>query len=107
MIAGSERGPRRKRWRRGRARAIARVLVWVLPVLAVLALAFGAIGWDPTVERRSGIDTSQLTQNEVDDVKAHKTFSSRGGADDYVRRLDKTIQARTPPSTTPAPPAST
>jgi hypothetical protein len=109
------------------------VLLWVLPVLAVLALAFGALGWyarrtyfvgvdqsrvtifkgrpggvlgwDPTVEKHSAIETSELTPNELDDVKAKKTFSSRGGADEYVRRLDKAVKARTPPST--APPVST
>jgi serine/threonine protein phosphatase PrpC len=131
----TEPGPRRKRRRRGRVRRIARVLVWVLPVLAVLALAFGAVawyarrtyfvgvdkghvtifkgrpggvlGWDPTVDKDTGIETSQLSENELDDVKAKKTFSSRGGADDYVRRLDKAIKARTPPSTVPTPPEST
>src|SRR5262249_36633272 len=41
----TEPGPRRKRRRRGRVRTIARVLLWVLPVLAVLALAFGAVAW--------------------------------------------------------------
>jgi serine/threonine protein phosphatase PrpC len=128
----SELAPRRKR-RRRRGRTFLRVLLWVLPVLAVLALAFGALGWyarrtyfvgvdksrvtifkgrpggvlgwDPTVEKHSAIETSQLTPNELDDVKAKKTFSSRGGADDYVRRLDQAVKARTPPST--APPAST
>jgi PPM family protein phosphatase len=128
----SELAPRRKR-RRRRGRTFLRVLLWVLPVLAVLALAFGALGWyarrtyfvgvdksrvtifkgrpggvlgwDPTVEKHSAIETSQLTPNELDDVKAKKTFSSRGGADDYVRRLDTAVKARTPPST--APPAST
>jgi PPM family protein phosphatase len=130
----TESVPRRKRRRRGRGRTIARVLLWVLPVLAVLALAFGAVGWyarrtyfvgidksrvtifkgrpggvlgwDPTVERRSGIETSQLSPNELDDVKAKKTFSSRGGADDYVSRLDKTIKARIAPPTTTTPPST-
>lgn len=130
----TEPGPRRKRRRRGRIRTIARVLLWVLPVLAVLALAFGAVawyarrtyfvgvdkgqvtifkghpggilGWDPTVEKHSGIGTSQLTDAEKTAVEDKKTFSSRSGADDYVRRLDKAIKARTPPPTT-TPPAST
>jgi hypothetical protein len=109
------------------------MLVWVLPVLAVIALAFGAVGWyarrtyfvgvdnsrvtifkgrpggvlgwDPTVEKHSVVETSQLTQNELDDVKANKTFSSRDGADGFVRRLDNAVKARTTPST--APPTST
>jgi PPM family protein phosphatase len=130
--ATSEIAPRRKR-RRGRGRTILRMLVWVLPVLAVLALAFGAVGWyarrtyfvgvdnsrvtifkgrpagvlgwDPTVEKHSAVETSQLTQNELDDLKANKTFSSRDGANDFVRRLDNAVKARTTPST--APPTST
>jgi protein phosphatase len=132
--ARGERGPRRKRRRRGRARAIARVLLWVLPVLAVLALAVGAVGWyarrtyfvgvdksrvtvfkgrpggvlgwDPTVEKHSAIETRELTPSELDDVKAKKTFSSRSGADDYVRRLDKAVKERASQSTVP-PPEST
>jgi hypothetical protein len=104
-------------------------------VLVVLALAFGAVGWyarrtyfvgvdknhvtifkgrpggvlgwDPTVDRRTAIDTSQLSENELDDVKAKKTFSSRGGADGYVRRLRTAIDQRTPPTTVPTPPEST
>ena len=115
--------------RRGRGRRVLRVLVWVLPVLAVLALAFGAVGWyarrtyfvgvdnnrvtifkgrpggvlgwDPTVERHSPIELGALTNAEETAVKDNKTFSSRGGADDYVRRLREAVDARTPPSTVP------
>ncbi len=124
----SELAPRRKRRRRGRGRTMLRVLLWVLPVLAVLALAFGAVGWyarrtyfvgadnsrvtifkgrpggvlgwDPTVEKHSAIETSELTANELDDVKSKKTFSSRSGADDYVRRLRTTVQKRQEQTTT-------
>jgi protein phosphatase len=125
----------RRRRRRGRGRRIARMLLWTLPVLAVLALAFGAVGWyarrtyfvgvdksrvtifkgrpggvlgwDPTVERRTIIDLNQLTEAEKAGVKDKKTFSSRGGADDYVRRLRRAIEERTPPSTVPPPTAPT
>jgi PPM family protein phosphatase len=129
--------------KRRRARAVLRVLLWVLPVLAILAIAFGAIawyargtyfvgvnksevtifkgrpggllGWDPTVEKRTGIEPSQLTEKERDDVQADKTFSSRSSADDYVARLQKSIEERTtattvppeatvPPAAPPAPP---
>jgi protein phosphatase len=121
--------------RRRRGRKLVRALVWVLPVLAILALAFGAVGWyarrtyfvgvsrnhvtvfkgrpggvlgwDPTIERRSSIDLSQLTQAEQSAVKADNTFSSRGGADDYVRRLSKAVEQRTSATTVPAPPEST
>ena len=122
----TETAPRR---RRGRGRRILRVLVWVLPVLAVLALAFGAVGWyarrtyfvgvdnsrvtvfkgrpggvlgwDPTVERHTAIELGELTNAEETAVKDNKTFSSRSGADDYVRRLREAVDARTPPSTVP------
>jgi serine/threonine protein phosphatase PrpC len=125
----TETAPRRRRRRPGRGRRILRVLVWVLPVLAVLALAFGAVGWyarrtyfvgvdnsrvtvfkgrpggvlgwDPTVEDRSAIRLSELNEAEETAVKDNKTFSSRSGADDYVRRLREAVDARTPPSTVP------
>jgi protein phosphatase len=121
--------------RRGWGRRIARTLLWVVPVLAVLALAFGAVawyargtyfvgfdksrvtifkgrpggvlGWDPTVERRTTIDVTDLVESEKAAVDDKKTFSSRGGADDYVRRLRKAIADRTTRSTVPTPPEST
>jgi serine/threonine protein phosphatase PrpC len=127
--------PRRPRRRRGLVRRIARVLVWVVPVLVILALAFGAVGWyargtyfvgvnqsrvtifkgrpggvlgwNPTVERRTTLDTSQLSESERDDVRAKKTFSSRGGAEDYVRRLRKAVDERSTATTVPAPPETT
>jgi PPM family protein phosphatase len=133
--AGDATARPRPRERRGWGRRIGRTLLWVLPVLAVLALAFaavgwyargtyfvgvnqsrvtvfkgrpsGVLGWDPTVDRRTTIETSQLSQNELDDVDAHKTFSSRGGADDYVRRLRNAVTQRTTTTTVPPPTETT
>jgi serine/threonine protein phosphatase PrpC len=125
--------------RRRRGRTFFRVLVWVLPVLLVLAMAFLAVGWyarntyfvgvnrgrvtvfqgvkggllawDPTVERRTTIasDDPGLTDAQRQDLEDGKKFSSRGGADDYVARLRRGIQERTPTPTTtiPVPPEST
>ena len=125
--------------RRRRGRTLFRVLVWVLPVLIVLAIAFLAVGWyarntyfvgvnrgrvtvfqgvkggllawDPTVERRTTInsDDPALTDAQRQDVKDGKKFSSRGGADAYVARLRQGIAERTPHATTtiPVPPEST
>jgi len=123
--------------RRRRGRTLLRVLVWVLPVLVVLAIAFlavgwyarntyyvgvdkdrvtifkgrpgGVLGWDPTIENRTKIDLSQLTDAENEAVKENKTFSSRGGANDYVRRLNNAVQERTTTTTTtvPVPPEAT
>jgi hypothetical protein len=109
--------------------------LWILPVLAILALAFGAVGWyarrtyfvgvshnhvtvfkgrpggvlgwNPTIEKRSPLDLGQLTQTEADAIKGNKTFSSRSGADAYVRRLSNAVEQRTSATTVPAAPEST
>jgi serine/threonine protein phosphatase PrpC len=129
----SESPPVKPRRRRGRT--LFRAAVWAFPILVVLAVAFlavgwyarntyfvgaskgavtifkgrpgGLLGWDPTVEKSTGIETSQLTEGEQDDVEGDKTFSSRSDADDYVARLKKGIEARTPATTVPVPPEST
>jgi len=121
--------------RRRRGRAFLRVLVWVLPILAVLAIAFLAVGWyarntyyvgvnrgrvtvfqgvkggllvwNPTIERRTTINPDELTEAQREDVKDGKKFSSRGGADGYVTRLRQGIEQRTPATTVPAPPETT
>ena len=123
--------------RRRRGRSLFRVLVWVLPVLIVLGIAFVAVGWyarntyfvgvnrgrvavfqgvkggllawDPTVERRTTIasDDPGLTDAQRQDVKDGKKFSSRGGADAYVARLRQGIQESTTTTTTTVPPEST
>jgi PPM family protein phosphatase len=131
----SETPPVKPRRRRGRT--LFRVLVWVLPVLLVLAIAFVAVGWyarntyfvginrgrvavfqgvkggllawDPTVERRTTIasDDPGLTDAQRQDLKDGKKFSSPGGADDYVARLRRGIEESTTTTTTPVPPEST
>jgi PPM family protein phosphatase len=129
----SEISPVKPRRRPGRA--LFRVLVWVLPILAVLAIAFLAVGWyarnayyvgidrgrvtvfqgvkgglflwDPTVARRTTINPNELTEAQRQDVQDGKKFSSRSGADAYVTRLRQGIEQRTPATTIPAPPEST
>jgi serine/threonine protein phosphatase PrpC len=127
----SETPPVKPRRRRGRT--LFRVVVWVLPVLIVLAIAFVAVGWyarntyfvginrgrvavfqgvkggllawDPTVERRTTIASNDpgLTDAQRQDLRDGKKFSSRGGADAYVARLRLGIEKNTPTPTTTIP----
>ena len=125
--------PRPKRRRRGRA--LFRVALWALPILLVLAVAFAFVGWyarntyyvginqgrvtvfqgikgglliwDPTIERRTDLDAADLTQAQRQDVQDGKKFSSRGGADAYVKRLRQGVEERTTATTVPAPPETT
>ncbi len=103
-----ERGPR------DRGRTVKTVL-WVGAVVAVIAIAFGAVAWyarntyyvafagenvtvykgvpggllvwDPTVEHRTGLTRSDLRAVDAAAVHDEKTFSSRADADAFVRRL--------------------
>ena len=121
--------------RRRRSRTFLRVLAWVLPILAVLSIAFLAVGWyarntyyvgvnrgrvtlfqgvkgglliwNPTIERRTTINPDDLTGAQQQDVKDGKKFSSRSGADAYVARLRQGIEQRTPATTNSTPPEST
>jgi PPM family protein phosphatase len=121
--------------RRRRGRTFLRVLAWVLPILAVLSIAFLAVGWyarntyyvgvnrgrvtlfqgvkgglliwNPTIERRTTINPNDLTGAQQQDVKDGKKFSSRSGADAYVARLRQGIEQRTPATTNSTPPEST
>jgi serine/threonine protein phosphatase PrpC len=121
--------------RRRPGRALFRVLVWVLPILVVLAIAFLAVGWyarneyyvgidrgrvtvfqgvkgglflwDPTVARRTTINPNEITEAQQADVHDGKKFGSRSGADAYVTRLRQGIEQRTSATTTPTPPEST
>jgi serine/threonine protein phosphatase PrpC len=114
--------------RRGRGRRWLVALLWVLPVLAVLALAFGVIGWyarhtfyvgtekgrvvlyrgvpggllgwDPTVDVTTKLRVDELTPADRDDVESDKRFGSEADAQDYIDRIDKNAEDRVVPSTT-------
>jgi protein phosphatase len=117
--------------RRRRGRTLLRVAIWALPILLVLAVALAFVGWyarntyfvgvdrgrvtvfqgvkgglliwDPTIDRRTDLDRDELTQAQRQDVDDGKKFSSRGGADAYVRRLRQGVEERTTATTVPAP----
>ena len=128
----SETPPVKPRRRPGRA--LFRVLVWALPIILVLAAAFAFVGWyarntyyvginrgrvavfqgvkgglflwDPTVERRTTIDSQALTDAQQSDLRDGKKFGSRSGAYAYVAHLRKSFEP-SPTTTTPTPPEPT
>ncbi len=114
-----------ERRRRG-ARGVGRVLLWALPIVLVLAIAIGAVGWyarksyyvgvnhgqvtvykgvpgglagwDPTIERRTALEVAALRPAAQAQVEDHQTFSSRADAEAFVTRLR--AQTTTTTSTT-------
>ena len=109
--------------------------MWALPILLVLVAAFAFVGWyarntyfvgvsrgqvtvfqgikgglliwDPTIQRRTDLDPALLTQAQRQDVQDGKKFSSRSGADAYVRRLRQSVEEPKTPTTTVPPPTET
>jgi len=104
--------PRRTRGRR----RLRRVLLWALPVVVVLGVAFGFVDyyahhtyfvgndggrvtvfqgrqggllfWNPTVKDRTSLRTSTLTPADASQVRAgHGQFGSVGGANAYIAGL--------------------
>ena len=101
--------------RSGRTRRWGRVALWVIPVILILVVAVGAVGWyarkdyfvgvdnrrvtvfkgvpdglfvwDPTVERKTTLDVDDLRQAELASVRDEPTFSSLDDANAYVARL--------------------
>jgi PPM family protein phosphatase len=129
---GTDAGAPPVKPRRRKGRTLLRVAMWALPILLVLAVAFGFVGWyarntyyvgidrdrvtvfqgikggllvwDPTIERRTTIDAENppLTQAQLEDIKGGKKFSSRSDADAYVARVRQRIE-ETPTTTVPVP----
>src|SRR5436190_23893 len=120
-----EEAPGEPEPRARRRRGFLRALLWIIPVLVILGVAFGAIAWyarhnyyvaaslgrvaiykgvsggllwfDPTLERRTALRIDDLRPSDAEDVRGERTFSSRSDAAAFVRRLD---ERTTPPTTT-------
>jgi PPM family protein phosphatase len=124
-----------ERRRRG-ARGVGRVLLWALPIVVVLGVAVGAVGWyarrsyfvdlhqgrvtvfkgvpgglagwDPTIERRTAIAADQLRPADLAAVKDREKFSSLDDANAFVARIRaNTTTTTTTPTTTTVPGATT
>ena len=127
-----EPGERRRRGARG----VGRVLLWALPIVLVLGVAVGAVGWyarrsyyvdlhqgrvtvfkgvpgglagwDPTIERRTAIAANQLRPADLAAVKDREKFSSLDDANAFVARIRaNTTTTTTTPTTTTVPGTTT
>ncbi len=122
----SETKPDRRRY--SGLRRLARVLLWVLPVVLVLTLAFGAVGWyarrtyfvefdrgrvtvfkgvpggllgwDPTLEARTDISAADLNEAQRRRVERDTRFSSREDVDAFIANLEEEVAATTTTTTT-------
>lgn len=121
---------------RPRAVTVWQVARWVVPLVAIVAIAAAALGWyarnsyyvgfagdrvalyqgvpdgllwwDPTVETRTDLGADDLSANDHDQVVGGKEFSSRGAAERYLRSLRaKATTTTSSTSTSSTPPTST
>jgi protein phosphatase len=124
---------------RGTTRRLFRFLVWLLPVAIVVGVAVGAVAWyarkaffvtfdagrvtlfrgrpggvlgfEPTVERRTPLRVSDLTEADQADVRGKKKFTDKTRALEYLSALQRKADERravaaTTTTTSPAPPAA-
>jgi PPM family protein phosphatase len=113
------------RAKRSRLRAVGRVILVLAPVVIILGVAAAAIGayargsyyvgvsrgevavfkgvpggvlgWNPTVDSRTGIKLDELSQLDRDRVRTNSTRGSKSTAQNYVARLRESVVL---PSTT-------
>lgn len=128
-----EEAPEEPESRPPRRRRLRRALLWVIPILLVLGVAAGALGWyarngyfvgvddnrvvlyrgvpdgflvwDPTVEEQTDLRTTDLNNAQRDDLEDGHRFSSRNGADAFLARLERSTTTTTTSTTTTTAPA--
>jgi protein phosphatase len=66
----------------------------------------GVLGWDPTIDQKTGLTAAQLSQLDHDRVTAGAARGSRGDAEDFVAKLQANVDA-TSTTTTTRPPRTT
>jgi protein phosphatase len=127
---------------RGTTRRVFRFLVWMLPVVIVVGVAIGAVAWyarkaffvafdaqrvtlfrgrpggvlgfEPTIQRRTALGPTDLTEADQADVRAKKRFADERNAKRYLDALQHKADERralaattttttTPPTTAPPP----
>ncbi|HKY76242.1 MAG TPA: hypothetical protein VJS45_08890, partial [Acidimicrobiia bacterium] len=109
-------------------RGVRSVLLWGLPILAVIGLAVGAVGWyarrtyyvglsgdrvtlfkgvpggllgwDPTVDHQTELTGADLTEADRADLESGHRFASRSDATQFLARLEQAREAMANSTTT-------
>ncbi|HYH49103.1 MAG TPA: Stp1/IreP family PP2C-type Ser/Thr phosphatase [Acidimicrobiia bacterium] len=123
-------GPVSTRGRRG----LRGVVVWGLPIILVIGIAIGAVGWyarrtyyvglqgdrvtlfkgvpggllgwDPTVDRHTELTAADLTEADRADLESGHRFASKAEADRFLERLQEAREAMAASTTTTTLPAA-
>ena len=108
--------------------------LWGLPILAVVGIAIGAVGWyarrtyyvglsgdrvtlfkgvpggllgwEPTVDHQTDLTATDLTEAARADLESGHRFASRSDANDFLERLQEAHEALAGTTTTTAAPAA-
>jgi serine/threonine protein phosphatase PrpC len=109
-------------------RGVRSLLLWGLPILAVIGLAVGAVGWyarrtyyvglsgdrvtlfkgvpggllgwDPTVDHQTELTGADLTEADRADLETGHRFASRSDANQFLERLEQAREAMAASTTT-------
>jgi PPM family protein phosphatase len=112
----------------GSRRGVRSLLLWGLPILAVIGLAVGAVGWyarrtyyvglsgdrvtlfkgvpggllgwDPTVDHQTELTGADLTEADRADLESGHRFASRSDANQFLERLEQEREAMAGSTTT-------
>jgi protein phosphatase len=115
----------------GRRRGLRGVALWGLPILAVIGIAIGAVGWyarrtyyvglsadrvtlfkgvpggllgwQPTVDRQTALTAADLTPADQADLETGHRFASLSDANRFVARLEQAHEAMAGTTTTTGP----
>jgi protein phosphatase len=111
-----------------RGRGLRRLVLWGLPIVAVIGIAFGAVGWyarrtyfvglsadrvtlfkgvpggllgwDPTIDRQTDLTTADLTEADRTDLESGHRFANKAEANRFLERLQQAHEAMAASTTT-------
>jgi hypothetical protein len=109
-------------------------MLWGLPIVAVIGIAFGAVGWyarrtyfvglsadrvtlfkgvpggllgwDPTIDRQTDLTAADLTEADRTDLETGHRFASKAEANRFLERLRQAHEALATSTTTTSAPVA-